>query len=416
MSNRPITNEVQAAIQPSPTVAQETKQAGTGIDLRIVWLLTIVSAMAAANLYYIQPLLADIARSFAISQGAASVSAMLTQLGYALGLLLIVPLGDSIDRRTLLAITLIAVTVALVATAVAPSATILAIASFAVGVTTVGPQIIVPFAASLANPQKRGRVVGTIMSGLLIGVLLARTVSGFIAAQLGWRTMYWIAAGMMLALAGVLWLVLPKEQPRARMSYPQMFKSLRQFIRTEPVLREASLFGGLAFGAFSVFWVTLVFFLETPPYHYGSEVAGLFGLAGVAGALAASNIGKLSDRINARTITGIMLLITLVAFVLFWLIGQMLWGLIIGVILLDLGTQGTHISNQTRIYSLNAQANSRLNTVYMVSYFIGGSLGSLLGTYGWSIGHWTGVSLVGIVMLLAALGVYVLGSRRAAHS
>lgn len=254
------------------------------------------------------------------------------------------------------------------------------------------------------------------MSGLLIGVLLARTVSGFIAAQLGWRTMYWIAAGMMLALAGVLWLVLPKEQPRARMSYPQMFKSLWQFIRTEPVLREASLFGGLAFGAFSVFWVTLVFFLETPPYHYGSEVAGLFGLAGVAGALAASNIGKLSDRINARTITGIMLLITLVAFVLFWLIGQMLWGLIIGVILLDLGTQGTHISNQTRIYSLNAQANSRLNTVYMVSYFIGGSLGSLLGTYGWSIGHWTGVSLVGIVMLLAALGVYVLGSRRAAHS
>lgn len=416
MSNRPITNEVQAAIQPSPTVAQETKQAGTGIDLRIVWLLTIVSAMAAANLYYIQPLLADIARSFAISQGAASVSAMLTQLGYALGLLLIVPLGDSIDRRTLLAITLMAVTVALVATAVAPSATILAIASFAVGVTTVGPQIIVPFAASLANPQKRGRVVGTIMSGLLIGVLLARTVSGFIAAQLGWRTMYWIAAGMMLALAGVLWLVLPKEQPRARMSYPQMFKSLWQFIRTEPVLREASLFGGLAFGAFSVFWVTLVFFLETPPYHYGSEVAGLFGLAGVAGALAASNIGKLSDRINARTITGIMLLITLVAFVLFWLIGQMLWGLIIGVILLDLGTQGTHISNQTRIYSLNAQANSRLNTVYMVSYFIGGSLGSLLGTYGWSIGHWTGVSLVGIVMLLAALGVYVLGSRRAAHS
>jgi predicted MFS family arabinose efflux permease len=354
MSNRQITNEVEAAIQPSPTVTQETQKTGTGIDLRIVWLLTIASAMAVANLYYIQPLLADIAHSFAISQGAASVSAMLSQLGYALGLLLIVPLGDSIDRRTLLVFTLVAVTAALVATAVAPSVTILAMASFAVGVTTVGPQIIVPLTASLANPQKRGRVVGTIMSGLLIGVLLARTVSGFIGAQLGWRTMYWIAAAMMLVLAGVLWMVLPKEQPRTRMSYPQMFKSLWQFIRTEPVLRETSLFGGLAFGAFSVFWVTLVFFLGTPPYHYGSEAAGLFGLAGMAGALAASNIGKLSDRINARIITGVMLLVTLVAFILFWLIGQMLWGLIIGVILLDLGTQGTHISNQTRIYSLNA--------------------------------------------------------------
>jgi predicted MFS family arabinose efflux permease len=400
-----VTQQEQAPDAGKPTL---------GIDRRIVWILAIASALAVANLYYIQPLLADIARSFAISQGAAGFIATLTQLGYALGLLLIVPLGDSIDRRTLIALTLAAVTIALVATAVAPSVALLAVASFLVGVTTVGPQIIVPFAASLARPTVRGRVVGTIMSGLLIGILLARTVSGFIGAALGWRSMYGIAAVIMVVLAVVLWRVLPKEQPRARMSYPQMFRSLWHFIRTEPVLCETSIFGALAFGAFSVFWVTLIFFLGTPPYHFGSEVAGLFGLAGVAGALAASNIGRLADRINARHITGVMMAIALLAFILFWLIGQMLWGLIIGVILLDLGTQGTHISNQARIYSLNAQANSRLNTVYMVTYFIGGSLGSLLGSFGWSVDHWTGVCIVGTAMLVAALGVYVLGSWRKA--
>jgi predicted MFS family arabinose efflux permease len=253
------------------------------------------------------------------------------------------------------------------------------------------------------------------MSGLLIGVLLARVVSGFIGAHLGWRAMYWIAAVMMLALIPVLHLLLPREQPRPRISYPELLRSLWELIRKEPVLRETSIFGALVFGAFSVFWVTLVFFLATPPYHYGSDVAGLFGLAGIAGALAASFVGRLSDRINARIITGVMLMVTMIAFILFWLFGHSLWGLIIGVILLDLGTQGTHISNQTRIYRLNPTARSRLNTVYMVSYFIGGSLGSLLGAYGWSIARWNGVCAVGILMLIAALVVYAVGSLRHAR-
>jgi predicted MFS family arabinose efflux permease len=368
--------------------------------------------MTVANLYYIQPLLADIAKTFSVSESAVGFIATLTQLGYALGLLLIVPLGDSFDRRDLVTFTLVAVTVALLATAMAPTIVFLAIASFVVGVTTVGPQIIVPFAATLATPQERGRVVGTIMSGLLIGILLARVVSGFVGAYLGWRAMYWIAAVMMLALIPVLRLLLPREQPRPSISYSPLLRSLWELIRKEPVLRETSIFGALAFGAFSVFWVTLVFFLATPPYHYGSEVAGLFGLAGIAGALVASFVGRLADRINARIITGVMLVVTIVAFLLFWLVGQWLWGLIIGVILLDLGTQGTHISNQTRIYRLNAAARSRLNTVYMVSYFIGGSLGSLLGAYGWDIGRWNGVCAAGILMLVVALVVYAVGSLR----
>ncbi len=213
-----------------------------------------------------------------------------------------------------------------------------------------------------------------------------------------------------LALIPLLRKLLPREQPRPRVSYPELLRSLWGLVRTEPVLRETSIFGALVFGAFSVFWVTLVFFLETPPYHYGSDVAGLFGLAGIAGALAASFVGRLADRINARIITGVMLVVTIVAFIVFWLFGYSLWGLITGVILLDLGTQGTHISNQTRIYRLNADARSRLNTVYMVSYFIGGSLGSLLGAYGWSRGRWNGVCAVGIVMLVVAIVVYTFGS------
>lgn len=400
------------AISQTTTTQGEEQAPPTTIDSKMVFILSVACAMSVANLYYNQPLLADIARSFSVSEGAVGFIATLAQLGYAAGLLFIVPLGDSFDRRNLITLTLVAVTIALIGTALAPSIGLLAIASFAVGVTTIVPQIIVPFAASLAQPQQRGRVVGTVMSGLLIGVLLARTVSGFVGAHLGWRAMYWIAAALMVILAFVLRFLLPKEKPRTSMSYAGLLHSLWGFVRTEPVIRETSIFGGLVFAAFSVFWVTLVFFLGTPPYHYGSEIAGLFGLVGVVGALAASVVGKLADRINARIITGVMVGVALLAFIVFWLFGHTLWGLIIGVILLDLGTQGTQISNQTRVFSLNAAARSRLNTIYMVSYFVGGSLGSLLGAYAWSIAHWTGVCIVGTLLLVVALVVYTLNTRR----
>ncbi len=338
---------------------------------------------------------------------SVGIAATVTQLGYAIGLLLIVPLGDAFERRRLIVTMLLAVTVALIATALAPSISWLTLACFAIGVTTVVPQLIVPLAASLAAPRERGRVVGTVMSGLLIGVLLARTVSGFIGAQFGWRAMYWIAAGMMLLLALALRMTLPPSRPRARLSYAQSLRSLGELLRTEPSIREMSIFGGMVFGAFSAFWSTLAFFLSTPPYHYGSEVVGLFGLVGVVGALAASLAGRLSDRIDARYITGGSIATTLLAFVTFWLFGQWLWGLIIGVILLDLGTQSNQISNQARVYSLNPEARNRLNTIYMVSYFVGGSLGTALGTYGWSVARWTGVCIVGVAMLMVAIIVYL---------
>ncbi len=392
--------------------ASEISPTPSTVDKKMIWLLAIAGGMAVANLYYIQPLLVDIAHSFSISESVVGIAATVAQLGYALGLLLIVPLGDALERRRLITTMLILVTLALIATAIAPSLPWLVIACFVLGVTTVIPQIIIPLAASIATPGTRGRVVGTVMSGVLIGILLARTVSGFIGAQFGWRTMYWIAAGLMLLLALLLRVALPKNYPSTHLRYFQLLRSLGALIREEPVIREVSLFGAMAFGAFSVLWSTLAFFLSTPPYHYGSEVVGLFGLVGVAGALSATFVGRLADRLNIRLITGIALAISVLAFVVFWLFGHWLFGLVIGVLLLDLGVQSTQVSNQTRIYSLNPEASNRLNTIYMVSYFIGGSLGTALATYGWSVARWNGVCTVGILMLVIALGRYFLKQRQ----
>jgi predicted MFS family arabinose efflux permease len=386
----------------------------TRMDRSLVWLLAVVCCVTAANLYYSQPILADIGRNFHIPVSEAGFIATLSQLGYASGLLFIVPLGDRYNRRTLIVCMLVAVTLALIAMAIAPNAVFLAIASYAVGATTVVPQLVIPFAASMAGDHERGQVIGTVMSGLLIGILLARTASGFISVHLGWQAVYWIAAAMMVALAVVMRFALPADRPRSSMSYPHLLRSLWQLARREPVLRETSVIGGLVFGAFSAFWVVLAFFLETPPYHYGSDVAGLFGLVGVAGALAASFVGRLADKMDARRTTGIAVVVVVVSFALFWLTGHYLWGLIVGVILLDLGMQSIQVSNQTRVYSLNPHERNRLNSVYMVSYFVGGSLGSLLGSYGWSIAGWTGVCAVGGILLVAALGIYAVNSRRKA--
>lgn len=382
------------------------------INNRLMWIMAVASGLSVANLYYIQPVLAEIGRTFHVSVNQVGGVTTTAQIGFALGLLLIVPLGDIYNKRRLIVSMLVAVSISLVAVALAPTFPILLVASLALGLTTVIPQMIVPFAAILANNHERGRVVGTVMSGLLIGILLARTVSGFISAHLGWRAVYWIAAGMMILLAIVLRMALPQDRSQGKtLNYGQLLASLVDLARSEPLLREVGLFGAMVFGAFNVFWVTLAFFLETPPYHYGSEVTGLFGLVGVVGALAASVIGKLADRMEARHLTGILLLISLSCFGVLALLGHWLWGLAIGVILLDLGVQGAHVSNQTRIYRLDEHIRNRANTVYMVPYFIGGSIGSFLGAYSWSVAGWNGVCAAGALLIAVALGVYVLNSR-----
>jgi len=377
-----------------------------------VWVMAITSAIAVANLYYNQPLLAQMGRSFHASAHQVGFIPMLTQIGYAVGMFLFVPLGDMMEPRRLIVAMLAATACALATAAVSQNLVWLAVASLAIGITTIVPQLIVPFAAYLAKPGERGKVVGNVMSGLFIGILLARTVSGFIGASLGWRAMYWIAAGLMSALTVAVLRLLPKSQPPLTVSYRQLMQSLLGLIREQPVLREASMIGAMSFGAFSAFWSTLVFLLEQPPYHYGSQLAGLFGLVGVVGAMAAPVVGRLADQKSPRLTVGLGITITTSAFIVFWLFGYHLWGLVIGVILLDLGAQSTLVSNQARIYSLLPAAQSRLNTIYMVSYFLGGALGSILGSYSWSWLQWNGVCIVGLSMLVVAVAVFFAGHKR----
>ncbi len=377
----------------------------------IVWMMAVTSGAAVANLYYNQPLLAVIAQSFHVSAHQVGLIPMLTQLGYALGLLLFVPLGDLMERRRLIVTMLVATALAMGVAAVSPNITWLVVASLVIGMTTIVAQLIVPFAAQLAKPGDRGKVVGTVMSGVLIGILLARTVSGFVGASFGWRAMYWIASGLMIVFAVGLAVLLPKSQPSLTMSYRQLMQSLWGLIREQPVLREASIIGAMSFGAFSAFWSTLVFFLEKPPYHYGSEVAGLFGLVGVVGAGAAPLAGRLADKKSPRITVGLAIIITTSSFFIFWLKGYQLWGLIVGVILLDLGVQAAQVSNQARIFSLLPEAYSRLNALYIMFYFVGGAIGSFLGAYGWSRWQWNGVCGVGLLMMVVAIVTFFRGSK-----
>jgi predicted MFS family arabinose efflux permease len=260
----------------------------------------------------------------------------------------------------------------------------------------------VPFAAHLATPERRGRAVGTVMSGLLIGILLSRVASGYLGTVFGWRAMYWIASVIMLVLAIVLATTLPRSEPTSRLTYPRLMQSLGRLILTEPILRESALVGSMFFGAFCVFWATLAFHLEAPPLHYGSQAAGLFGLIGAVGAASAPLAGRLADRLNARVNLRMAVYGAATAFALLWIFGHTVAGLLVGVILLDACIQGGHVINQSRIHALRPEVRNRLNTIYIFAFFLGGSAGSALGAAAWQRWQWTGVCGVGLAMLLLA--------------
>ena len=377
----------------------------------LLWLFTIATGVAVANLCYNQPLLPLIAHTFGITGAQAGIVATLTQVGYAVGLLFLVPLGDMVERRRLVLATLVAVTGALAVVAAAPAFPVLCVASFAVGVTTIAPQLIVPLAAGMAGAEARGRVVGQVMAGLLVGALGGRVVAGFVGEVAGWRAMFALAAGVMLVLAAVLARLLPPSLPTATMGYPALLRSLWPLVREHPVVRDAALLGALFFAGFSAFWTTLAFWLNTPPLDYGSNVAGLFGLLGIAGALTAPLAGRLSDRVSPRNAIAVAAGVNALAWGIMYLGGTSLVGLAVGVVLLDAGTQAAQVSNQARVYSLPSHAHSRLNTIYMVSYFTGGAVGSVLGAAAWEAAGWTGVCGVGALTIAAACGVLALGRR-----
>jgi predicted MFS family arabinose efflux permease len=373
----------------------------------IIFLMALGCGVDVADNYYHQPLLPQMAHGVHVPEEWIAYLPALNQAGFALGLLLFVPLGDLFERRRLVVLSLGAAAIMLVMVAVAPTFSMLAAAIFTLGLLGVGVQLLIPFAAHLAPPAERGRVVGTVMGGMLCGVLLSRTISGIVGDSLGWRVMYWIAAVATFGVLLVLWAVLPKSQPSARLPYTALLRSMVVLVREEPTLRESCLFGAATFGAFSAFWANLAFHLSGPPFNYGSVVAGLFGLIGVVGVVAAPLVGRAGDRLNARRMIGVGIVITILSFMLFGLGGRQLWVLMGGLVLMDLGVQIVHVSNQTRNQALRSDARNRLNTVYMFSYFVGGVVGSSLGAAAWAAVGWAGVCVVGIILPTLALGVFV---------
>jgi len=392
----------------------QDRSAPAPLSQTTVWLMAVTVAVIVANIYYIQPLLGQIAGAFGLTVAQAGTLAMLSQAGTAVGMLFFVPLGDMFDRRALVFVLILGDCFALVLMALAPNAICLAAAGFLVGALSANVHVVVPFAAHLATPAQRGRVVGTVVGGILMGVLLARTFSGTVGAWLGWRAVYGIAAGAMLVLGAVVRLIFPSSPPEKAMTWWKLMSSTAGLVRQHPLLRESALLGALLFAGFSAFWTTLVFFLAGSPYFSAtpSASAGYFGLVGAIGALAAPGIGHMSDRRGPRFTIRIALWLTLFSFLFMGFLGEHLAGLIVGVILMDLGVQSGHVANQSRIYGIDPSARSRLNTVYMFCYFIGGGLGSLLGAICWHRAGWWGVCGVGCGAVVLALGVEFSHGRR----
>jgi predicted MFS family arabinose efflux permease len=390
-------------------IAKETPHRD-GISRGLVLLLAVTCGAAVANLYYAQPLLHTLARDFGVSNAAAGLLVTVSQLGYVVGLALLVPVGDLRERRSLITVTLMMCAIGLGIAAAAPGFVVFGTALAAVGVTSTVAQVIVPMASSLAADHERGRVVGMVMSGLLIGILVARTVSGLLAAAFGWRTVFVVAAVAMVVLAVTLRRALPRVPPTTTLRYGGLLRSIAELVRSERVLRQRMMLGALSFGCFSALWTALAFLLAGPPYNYGNAVIGLFGLVGVVGALTATIAGRLTDRGWGSQTTTAGIITLLVSWGALAAGKSSVIALIVGIALLDLGAQGLHISNQSAIYALRPDARSRLTTAYMVSCFLGASLFSALAATLFDSNGWAGVCVLGAIAAALALAIRALTS------
>jgi predicted MFS family arabinose efflux permease len=375
---------------------------GRAMDRGLLVLLSVIAAITVGNLYIAQPLLAEIGHSFRASESAAGSVVTLSQVGYGLGVLFIVPLGDLLERRRLILALLAGVTASLLLAASAPSLSFLAVASLLVGITTVVPQIAIPYAASIAPDSKRASVLGTVQGGLLLGILLTRTFSGGTASIAGWRSVFVAAAALCALLWAAVLLRFPRQRVEARLSYPRAIASMLGLLSREPALLRVSLIGALNFAVFTSFWTTLPFLLEAS-YGRGPAAAGMFGIVGVVGALAASFAGRLFDRKGARFAQLLSLLVTLVSFAAFSLGAHQLAWLVIGVAVMDAGVQATHIACQAEAFAIDPAARSRINGVYMFLRFAGGAVGSALGVACWSRWGWAGFCVSGAACALASL-------------
>jgi predicted MFS family arabinose efflux permease len=389
--------------------ATDERAARAGMSRTLTLLFAVAGGAAVGNLYWAQPLLADIARSLHVSAGAAGLLVTLTQIGYAVGIFLIVPLGDTLNRRRLIPMVMVASAVALLASALAPSYAVLLVTLAAVGVTAVTGQLLVPLASDLACEEERGRVVGLIASGILIGILASRTISGLVADAFGWRSIYFAAAALTFALACVLARLLPAIPARPRVAYAALLRSVFSTVRKHRPVQLTLVIGPIVFAVFMMFWTALTFLLSAPPFSYSVRDIGFVGLAELAGAIAAQRAGRIHDRGWSVPATGAALLLVLVAIVLAAVGKHSLVVLLLAIVLFDIAIQGINILNQTRIFAVDPAARSRLNTAFVVSNFIGGAIGSTLAGILWQHGGWSPVMLAAVVLILVALGVWLAG-------
>ncbi|MGH8381144.1 MFS transporter [Pseudomonas sp.] len=378
----------------------------------LILLMATATGLAVASNYYAQPLLHSIAEHFGLTTASAGAIVIAAQLSYGAGLLLLAPLGDLFEQRRLIVSMIGISTLGLLISAFSPSLVWLLLGTTLTGLFSVVAQVLVPMAAGLSDPSQRGRVVGTLMSGLLLGILLARTAAGFMAELGGWRSIYLLAAGLMAICAIALARALPVRHQHAGLSYPALIGSVFRLFVDEPVLRLRSLLGLLAFSLFALFWTPLAFLLAAEPYQYSDAVIGLFGLAGAAGALSANWAGRLADRGKGPLGTTVGLLALLLSWIPLGFAQSSLVALLIGVLLLDLAVQLVHVSNQNAVIALRPQARNRLNAGYITCYFIGGALGSLLGTQLFQTHGWNGIVLAGLAIGSLALLVWALAEHQ----
>ncbi|MBL0798471.1 MFS transporter [Pseudomonas sp. B7] len=373
-------------------------------DKGVVLLFAIACGLAVSNVYYAQPLLDAMAEAFDLSPGSIGIVMTLTQVGYGLGLLLLVPLGDLLNRRRLIVTQTLLSAAALLMIALASNSVWLLIGVTLTGLLAVVTQVLVAYAATLAVPAQRGKVVGVITSGIVIGILLARTVAGGMADLAGWRSIYLLSAGLTLVMAVLLFRVLPKdEEARPSTHYVALIASVFSLFREEPVLRQRAILALLTFASAMVLWTPMVLPLAAPPLSLSHSEIGLFGLAGAAGALAAARAGHLADRGLGQWVSGLSLLLMLGSWLPIALTQSSLWALLLGVITLDLGLQAVHVTSQSLIYSVRPEAQSRLTAGYMLFYSIGSALGSIASTAMYAWAGWPGVCWLGAAINMVAL-------------